>query len=279
MALKINKNVILSVSEEVSLLTDAFYKETDAKLPLVVFCHGYKGFKDWGAWDDIAEYFANEGFYFVKFNFSHNGTSIDNPTEFTDLEAFGRNTYSQEQIDLSAVIAHFKNKPEVDSSKIYLIGHSRGGGTVQIQATENDEIAKIVSWAGVSDYKRRFPQGQRFETWQKEKVFYTLNTRTQQQLPQYFSFYEDFKANEVRFDLQRCAQHLKKPLLIIQGTSDDAVSLKEAELLHLWAKNSTLVVLEGADHVFGTRHPWSKKELPSDLMKTLEETAAFLKKE
>ncbi|MCP1997078.1 S9 family peptidase [Flavobacterium sp. HSC-61S13] len=276
--MKVEKNQIITVNATIKLLADAYFPDLTNKLPLVIFCHGYKGFKDWGAWELAMQAVAKEGFYVVKFNFSHNGTTLDNPLEFEDLEAFGRNTYSQEQIDLTAVINHFKNRIEVDQSQISIIGHSRGGGAVLVQALENNEVTKVVSWAGVADFKRRFPQGARFDKWKDEGVFYGLNTRTNQQMPHYFSFYQDFEANERKFDIQNCAQHLKKPLLIIQGTADEAVPLKEAEWLHLWAKNSELYIIEGADHVFGARHPWDKKELPLDLSKVIDQTVAFLKK-
>ncbi len=276
--MKAEKNQVIAVNATINLLADAYFPDVTNKLPLVVFCHGYKGFKDWGAWELAMRSIAQQGFYVVKFNFSHNGTTLDNPLEFEDLEAFGRNTYSQEQIDLTAVINHFKNRDEVDQSQIAIIGHSRGGGAVLVQALENNEVTKVVSWAGVADFKRRFPQGARFDKWKEEGVFYGLNTRTNQQLPHFFSFYQDFEANERKFDIQNCAQHLKKPLLIIQGTADEAVPLKEAEWLHLWAKNSELYVIEGADHVFGARHPWDKKELPLDLSKVIDQTVAFLKK-
>ena len=39
------------------------------KNPLVIFCHGYKGYKDWGAWNLVADEFVKKGFSFVKFNF------------------------------------------------------------------------------------------------------------------------------------------------------------------------------------------------------------------
>ena len=38
----------------------------------------------------MAEAFAKAGYFFVKFNFSHNGTTIDDPDNFGDLEAFGK---------------------------------------------------------------------------------------------------------------------------------------------------------------------------------------------
>ena len=46
----INKNKILASKEKKPILFDAYYHETEKPQPLVIFCHGYKGFKDWGAW-------------------------------------------------------------------------------------------------------------------------------------------------------------------------------------------------------------------------------------
>ena len=72
--------------------------------PLVIFCHGFKGFKDFGCWDLVAKAFVEAGLAFVKFNFSYNGTTVDDPLNFGDLEAFGQNNFSIELDDLGAVI-------------------------------------------------------------------------------------------------------------------------------------------------------------------------------
>jgi pimeloyl-ACP methyl ester carboxylesterase len=68
-------------------------------------------------------------------------------------------------------------------------------------------------------------------------------------MPHYWQFYENFEKNESELDIQKAAQNLHKPYLIIHGTEDEAVDKKEAELLHKWAKNSELKTIEGADHV------------------------------
>jgi len=31
-------------------LADVIFPDSEEKLPLVIFVHGYKGYKDWGAW-------------------------------------------------------------------------------------------------------------------------------------------------------------------------------------------------------------------------------------
>ena len=83
------------VQEEVGkrpIVYDIYYKENqESELPTVLFCHGYKGFKDWGAWDLVAKAFAEAGFFFVKFNFSHNGGTVEQPIDFQDLKAFSDN--------------------------------------------------------------------------------------------------------------------------------------------------------------------------------------------
>ena len=117
-------NIVLENPETKDFLADTFYPETNEKLPLVIFVHGYKGYKDWGAWNLMAEKFAEAGFFFVKFNFSHNGTSLENPTEFADLEAFGNNNFSKEMSDYDAVLNYFYENPKIDQSKIAIIGHS-----------------------------------------------------------------------------------------------------------------------------------------------------------
>ena len=63
MNIEIQKNIILNNPETKPFLADAFYPETSGKLPLIIFCHGYKGYKDWGAWNLMAEDFAKAGFF------------------------------------------------------------------------------------------------------------------------------------------------------------------------------------------------------------------------
>lgn len=260
-----------------SILADCYWEPTQEPRPLVIFCHGYKGFKDWGTWDLAMKALAKAGFVVVKFNFSLNGTSIDHPTEFVDLDAFARNTYSQEQRDLATVIDYYATQPSVEGQKIFLLGHSRGGGAVVLQTYYNDKVAGAISWAGVADFKKRFPQRNHFEQWKKEGVFYVVNARTKQELPHNFTFWEDFEQHEQALTIQYAAQHLKKPVLIVNGTADQAVSIKEAELLHRWIKGSQLYLVEEADHVFGSKHPYEKQELPDDFQKVVDQTILFLK--
>ncbi len=279
LSMKINteKNIIIKNNQTRDFLADAYYPEGSGKLPLVIFAHGYKGYKDWGAWDLMADKIAGAGFVFVKFNFSHNGTTIDNPAEFADLEAFANNNFSKEMLDYDAVINHFIGHPQIDPEKVGLIGHSRGAGISVIKAFEDERVEAVVSLAGVSHFGYRFPSGDRLTNWQESGVMYSENARTKQQMPHYYQFYEDYRANEERFSVQYSTQHLEKPMLIIQGTDDAAVKNKEAYLLNEWCKGSELVILDGANHTFGATEPWTQSTLPSDLLTATDKIIEFLK--
>lgn len=269
------QNIVIQNPETKDFLADAFYIKTDKKLPLVIFVHGYKGYKDWGAWNLMAEKFAEAGFYFVKFNFSYNGTTLVNPTEFDDLKAFGENNYSKELSDLGVVIDHFSKNPQVDAEKIILMGHSRGGAISIVKTCEDIRINGLITLASV-DSLDRFPKGNGLEEWKKEGVYYIENARTKQEMPHYYQFYEDFRNNEHRFDVERSMEMAKAHVLIIHGTKDEGVSVKNAEHLHVLNPNSELFLIENGNHVFGAKEPWEENVLPEDLNKVVEKCIAFL---
>ena len=276
------KNSVLKTKGKKSLVYDTFYKKDSIKKPLVVFCHGYKGFKDWGAWSLVAKEFSKKNFFFIKFNFSHNGGTISNPIDFPDLEAFGNNNFSHELDDLDRILEYLKTceefYPDLDFDNISLIGHSRGGGNVLIKAFEDKRINRVITWAGVSDFKIRFHEGTKeFAKWKKDGVMYVENSRTKQSMPHFFQFYKDFKKNESRFEIKKAVEQLKVPYLVIHGTNDSSVLPFEGEDLFSWNKKNKIERIKGADHVFGSSHPWNSKNLPSDLNKVVNASIDFLR--
>jgi pimeloyl-ACP methyl ester carboxylesterase len=278
----VKKNNLLLSEERKAIVYDVFYMPSSKPKPLVIFSHGYKGFKDWGAWDLVAEAFAKSGFFFIKFNFSHNGGTASQPIDFPDLEAFGHNNFSIELDDLNRVIDFVISdntySPLINSEKISLIGHSRGGGVVLIKAEEDPRVNSVVTWAGVSDFKARFQvETQEFTNWQTSGITYIENSRTKQKMPHYFQFYKDFLENEYRLTIRRAVQNLKKPQLIIHGSEDATVLKKEALAMKKWNQNSQLEIINDADHTFGTTHPWEKPYIADYMQKAVELTVAFLK--
>src|SRR3989337_282770 len=102
--MNIIKNISIKGSKHKDILLDVFFKSNNIPKPIIIFSHGFKGFKDWGHFNLLAQTFAEQNFVFVKFNFSYNGTTKENPFDFADLEAFGNNNYTIELDDLGKVI-------------------------------------------------------------------------------------------------------------------------------------------------------------------------------
>ena len=142
-----------------NLNTDFRYNPDSDKLPLVIFCHGFKGFKDWGCFPYMMDKIASENNFCVSFNFSYNGTGDkeDEQSDFTRLDLFAENTFTRELDDLGSVIdflfAH-KDEYNYDEENITLIGHSRGGGTVILKTAEDKRIKNLIALSTVNNFDR-----------------------------------------------------------------------------------------------------------------------------
>ena len=279
--MKIEKNIILPGVNGKPIALDIFYQENDQLKPIVIYAHGFNGFKDWANFDIIARQFATAGFVFVKFNFSHNGTTPNNPETFVDLDAFGENNYSKELEDLSKVIDWCMDSDNLYASviiteKLYLVGHSMGGGIVLIKSAEDTRVKKVATWASISECKT--PWGswahQKMEDWKTEGVQYIANGRTGQQMPLYYQLYIDYETNKSRLNIQHAIASLHIPILICHGTTDDAVSVDKAKILLQWQPNAQLLIVD-SDHVFGRKHPWVSNKLPEPMQAVLSKTIEF----
>jgi pimeloyl-ACP methyl ester carboxylesterase len=247
---------------------------------LVMFLHGYKGFKDWGAWNIVANFFAERGFDFLKFNFSHNGGTIHHPVDFPDLDAFSKNTYFKEVYDLERMFERIGGGISFGDwhrnyNRIHLIGHSRGGGIAILNAARNARLTTLVTWAAVSDFSERFNFD--MEKWKARGMTYVKNSRTGQMLPHRYDYYLDFERNRERLDIPAAAKEVEVPWLIAHGADDEAVNPSNAEFLKSLNPAAELFIMKNAGHTFGARHPWEEKHLPPELGKLVNKTFEFIR--
>ena len=82
------------------------------------------------------------------------------------------------------------------------MGHSRGGGISILKAATNSSVKKLVSWASVSDFEKRI-QNDKVNLWKERGVVYVFNSRTNQQMPLYYQFYEDYINNKSHFSIPK----------------------------------------------------------------------------
>jgi pimeloyl-ACP methyl ester carboxylesterase len=226
---------------------------------LIVVCHGFKGFKDWGFFPYLAENLAiRAGATVVSFNFSGSGIGPD-LENFTDLEGFAHNTFSREVADLEVILDGVRagqlGEARLDPpDSVGVLGHSRGAAAAILVGAVRPEVRAVVTWAGIGSVFR-------YEAWFAESlgegdVMQVLNARTGQRLPLHRDVLDDLRANRGALDMEAAACRLGPALLIVHGTADEAVPVAEAYSLHAAAVTAELAIIDGAGHTMDASHPF-----------------------
>ncbi len=276
----ITKHKVIEGSSPRPIALDIRYDEDQEQKGVFIFCHGFKGFKDWGHWSLVADTFARQGYAFLKYNLSHNGVSLDAPTEFADLEAFGDNRFSIEVSDTHAVLDWLHSTESLDDSlqalPCHLIGHSRGGPIVIAAAHQDHRVSSCVCWASVHRLDYAWGAPGILDQWRKDGIYHVINGRTQQKMPLKYSLYEDYVENESMLDTKINLQAMSKPTLFIHGTRDLAIHHRASELLAEWSRDGELVLIKDANHVFGAQHPWTQDILPAHSQQMVDECIRFV---
>lgn len=250
-----------------------------SQMPIVVFSHGFKSFKDWGFIPHVCEQFALAGFIAVNFDFSLNGIA-DPKAMIFDEEVFSKNTVSQEIADLNSVLDFLikesynteGNLPET-SGKIYLAGHSLGGAVSLFVASNRTDISAVASWAAVSQINRNTERQKKI--WKEQGFAEVKIQQTGQVLKLNYSYLQDKEANFSANAVIDACQAIRCPVLVLHGRIDITVKLVEAYEIYDNVKhinNSEIYVIEHTGHTFGARHPMEtpNKELTETINKTIE---------
>lgn len=267
-------NFSLSGSDGKLIIGDITFDEKNPNTPIILFVHGFKGFKDWGAHHLVARYFASNGYRYIKFNLSHSGVPVDDPKDVTDMDAFASNTVSKELFDLNAVL-DFIEQAYGSGTKVNLIGHSRGGGLSIIEAANDLRINKLITWSAIADFNSLWKKEQEAE-WKKTGKIFVTNARTKEQMPLNVTLLEDMEENADALNIVDAAKRINIPWLIIHGNDDVNVPFETAQTLAEANPGSRLVKIEGANHVYGATQPYTNETLPPLLFKVCEKCLVFL---
>lgn len=270
----IKSNFSLVGAEGKTIVGDTIFDDKTTNAPIILFVHGFKGFKDWGAHNLVAQYFAKNGFCYIKFNLSHSGVPPEDPKDVTNMDDFANNTVSKELFDLNTVI-DFIEKVYGKETQINLIGHSRGGGLAIIEAANNLRIKKLITWSAIADFRSLWKKEQEPDWLKTGKIFVT-NARTKEQMPLNKTLLEDLNENAETLNIVGAAKRVNIPWLIIHGDDDVNVPFDKAQELADANPNSRLAKIEGANHVYGASQPYESENLPPLLVKVCEKCLFFL---
>ena len=229
--------------------------ENKGKVPAIIMCHGFTGDKV-GPYPYLfvymARYLASRGFAVLRFDFRGSGESEGK---------FEKQNIPSMLLDLDKAIEFISTQKEINSEKIGLVGHSRGGSVAIIKTSEDPRIKALVTWAAPANWD---------DIWQKAAenilkigLIQISNLKETKKLVE-----TDFKFNPIT----RWAEKVKAPWLIIHGSKDGvsqgSVPVDHAKkLCDASGKKAQLKIIEGAGHSFFEKE--SRKELFSSTVNFL----------
>jgi len=281
----IYKEFILRSREGEKLRADIRYEASGVRKPVILFLHGFKGFKDWGPFPVIRERLAAAGFISIGFNSSHNGVG-DDLKSFTELDRFAENTISRELGEIGDVIdgiVQLESIPieanEINNDAIGLHGHSRGASAIILEAQRHRVVRAAAAWAPPIRF-HRYTDGLH-DQWKKKGYIEIENARTGQIMRLNLSLLEDIEQHEAEFDVLAAAKMLtsqEKGLLLVAGSEDLTVKVEEPQSIYEAAMKqfAEIHIIPRTGHTFGAEHP--KKDIPPPMETALGLTINFFQK-
>src|SRR5207249_1554145 len=117
---------------------------------------GLKGFVNWGGFPLACERICAAGFAVFGIDFSRNG--VENfGSEITRIDLAEGNSPSRQAAECEIVYNMTRNQEllegapmdAINADKVFVWGHSLGGGTALRFAERHPELAGVVTWASV----------------------------------------------------------------------------------------------------------------------------------
>lgn len=232
---------------------------------VLVICHGFKGYKDYGFFPRLADAAASAGLVTHRFNFSHSGMTERIET-FERPELFEADTWGKQMMDLRAVVsAIHEGRLAGQGLPVVWFGHSRGGVTVTLAAARAFEAGDGPQPVGVvlASSPHRANDYPAEVTWQlrEEGRLPSPSNRTGQMLHVGKGWLDEIEADPDAFDPVKRIADVACPILLLHGTGDDAVAVESSEALAAAAgKRGRLNLMNGAGHTYDAPNP-----LPADM--------------
>ena len=225
---------------------------------VIIIVHGFKGFRRFGFFPNLARAAALRGFAAVTFDFSRNGIGPDGADTFSAMPLFAEHTHSRNLDEICRVVGVVERGALTGrpARRIGLFGHSRGGGEAVLAAADDPRVNALVTWAAISHVDRWTPE--QVATWRAGGTVEIENARTRQMMPIGPGYWRDLDENRARLHILAAAARTDVPWLIVHGDADASVPVDEGrQLFEAAGENTELLIVEGADHGFNARHPYA----------------------
>lgn len=217
--------------------------------PVAIIAHGFNGTHHFST-----NYFKplnDLGYQCYAFDFACGSVNSRSDNNTMNMSIF------DEQSDLEAIVRHFKSQPDVDTTRIVLIGESQGGLVSALTAANiSKDIHKLVlvfpALCIPENWTSRYP-----------KVEDIPDTTRLWNVPMGRRFFTEIRDLKVFKEIPK----FKKPVLIVQGDADMVVLVEDSRKAAKLYKDARLHIIPGAGHGFK----------PDEFAESIEQITSFLK--
>ncbi|MFC2014393.1 alpha/beta hydrolase [Chloroflexota bacterium] len=200
--------------------------------PAVCVCHGIPSGKpndpDDGGYPSLAEKICHQGFGVFIFSFRGTGTSEGN----LDMPGWSR--------DLKAAIDYLYDLPGLNKSSLSLLGFSAGAAVSVYVASDDTRISSVIACACPAELEFNDPLS-------IIGHFRSIGTIRDKDFPASSDEWID------GFRLIKPLKHISgispRPLLLVHGSQDETVKVKQAYDLYIEAgEPRQIIIIDGAGH-------------------------------
>jgi len=260
-----------------TILGDTHLPEAPPRGVLVI-CHGFKGYKDYGFSPHLADVAARRGLIAHRFNFSHSGMT-NNVETFERPDLFEQDTWGKQMTDLDRVAAAVRDgvlPGDAVGLTMTWFGHSRGGVTVLLTASRGGTNRPDRIVAAAAPHSACFLDDEQRRTLRAQGYLESPSSRTGQSLRLGKAWLDEIEADPDRLDPVRAIGSLSCSVLLIHGEADVSVPIDCAHVLSRAAPSATqLTVIAGATHTFNAPNPMPPDRPPPQTTQMVEAVADF----
>jgi len=192
---------------------------------------------------NLSQSLEGKGLASMRFDFAGNGQSPGKLQE---------QTYTRMLIQVRAVVDHLQSR---GFKRIGIAGHSLGAMLSLLYAGSDERIKSVAFISGSSEASRVravFPPEVVREAEEKGDSLATIYGKE-------LRLTRDFILDTERYNVGLAVSSLKRPILIIHGSSDEVIPFYHARQLFAWAQEPKQIIpFKGADHQFRNREDLEK---------------------
>ena len=255
------RNILFNNSKEQKLAGVLYLPDMSGQLPTIIFCHGLGTSNKSSSATQFIKLIIEEGFAVLAFDFHGHGESEG---EFSEV------TITQGIDDLKSAIGFAIKQPEIDSSRIGVLGSSFGGAVAINTALRDDRIKVLGLKAPVINYEKSLESRKELTKSWKETGYRVCNTwRHGKEGEEKIKW--SYALDAVKNNVIPHAKELKIPIIIVVGTEDRSVVPEAAkEFYDNLECDKKIFWLQGAGHNWGDKEKkeglakiteWFKKHL------------------